>query len=88
MWLYAAFPLHQKTLGIYLNEVNGATIQLAEKELTEKIGKDGVLELVEKMKADGYLSSEYQYELKNKPKVRISKELRLFFSLQVKNSKE
>lgn len=67
----AAFPLHQKALGIYLNEVNGATIQLAEKELTEKIGKDGVLELVEKMKADGYLSSEYQYELKNKPKVRI-----------------
>lgn len=67
----AAFPLHQKALGIYLNEVNGATIQLAEKELMEKLGRDGVLELVEKMKVDGYLSSDYQYELKNKPKVRI-----------------
>lgn len=67
----AAFPLHQKALGIYLNEVNGATIQLAEKELTEKLGKDGVLELIEEMKKDGYLSSEYQYEFKNKPKVRL-----------------
>lgn len=67
----AAFPLHQKALGIYLNEVNGATIQLAEKELMEKLGRDGVLELVEKMKIDGYLSSDYQYELINKPKVRM-----------------
>lgn len=67
----AAFPLHQKALGIYLNEVNGATIQLAEKELMEKLGRDGVLELVEKMKVDGYLSSDYQYELINKPKVRM-----------------
>ena len=46
----AAFPLHQKALGIYLNEVNGSTLQYVEKELVEKIGKDGVLELVEKMK--------------------------------------
>jgi len=67
----AAFPLHQKALGIYLNDVNGSTIQMAEKELTEKIGKDGVLELIEKMKQDGYLSSDYQYELKNKPKFKV-----------------
>jgi len=67
----AAFPLHQKALGIYLNDVNGSTIQMAEKELTEKIGKDGVLEFIEKMKQDGYLSSDYQYELKNKPKFKV-----------------
>lgn len=67
----AAFPLHQKALGIYLNDVNGSIIQMAEKEITEKIGKDGVLELIEKMKQDGYLSSDYQYELKNKPKFKV-----------------
>ena len=34
------------------------------KKKLQKIGKDGVLELIEKMKQDGYLSSDYQYELK------------------------
>lgn len=63
----AAFPLHQKALGKYLDKVNGEIVKYYADHALEKLSTEGVKELVNKMKDDGYLSSEYEYV----PKVKF-----------------
>lgn len=66
----AAFPLHQKALGKYLDKANGEVIKYYA-EQSEILNKEEVQELIKAMKADGYLSQEYEYTPKVKPKNKV-----------------
>lgn len=67
----AAFPLHQKALGKYLDKVNGAMIkEIATNSILDFSDQD-VQELISKMKADGYISEEFQYAPKATVKNKV-----------------
>lgn len=57
----AAFPLHQKALGKYLDKVNGDVIKALATDSNFEFNNNDIQELVSKMKADGYISQEFQY---------------------------
>lgn len=63
----AAFPLHQKALGKYLDRVNGAMIKAMATDNNLELSNNEVQELVSRMKADGYISQDFEYV----PKVTI-----------------
>lgn len=66
----AAFPLHQKALGKYLDKANGEVIRYYA-EQSNILNKEEFQELIKAMKADGYLSAEYEYTPKVKPKNKV-----------------
>lgn len=62
----AAFPLHQKALGKYFDEVNGAMIEYHAEIANPPLSIEDTQELVKQMKEDGYLSPEYKYSPKKR----------------------
>ena len=63
----AAFPLHQKALGKYLDKVNGDMIN----NMVKIMSPEGVEQLVINMKKDGYLTEDYEYQTKLKVKNKM-----------------
>ena len=65
----AAFALHQKALGKYLDKVNGdMLIKYSEKFLIDST--DIINQIVQKLKDDGYLTQEYEYQHKANPRLK------------------
>lgn len=67
----AAFPLHQRALGKYLDKANGEIIQALATNNDLELSVNDIQELVTKMKEDGYLSQEYQYTHKLNVKIKF-----------------
>lgn len=62
----AAFPLHQKALAKYFDDVNGAMVRYYADIANPSLSYEDTQELVRQMKENGHLSQEYQYVPRNK----------------------
>lgn len=58
----AAFPLHQKSIGKYLDKVNGALLEQFIAFNDNYLSEELVRELIIQLKNDGYLSMEYNHK--------------------------
>lgn len=68
----AAFPLHQKALGKYLDKVNGDMVVYHSEKADSPLSYEDTQELIKQMKENGHLSQEYQYTPKHKITHKVS----------------
>lgn len=67
----AAFDLHQKALSKYFDKINGIRVINSIQQYTSTLTPFEIKELVEKIKNDGFLSSNFSYENKQKYQRKI-----------------